>query len=86
LQKNQKMNILLLGAGGREHAFAYKIAQSKFAKLVIAPGNPGTAQFGKMYLFLLLIFQYKNFVLDNDIKMVVVGPEAPLVEGIFDYF
>lgn len=88
MQKNQKMNILLLGAGGREHAFAYKIAQSKLCtKLYIAPGNPGTAQFGTNVPIAAIDFpNIKKFILENDIKMVVVGPEAPLVEGIFDYF
>jgi phosphoribosylamine--glycine ligase len=82
------MNILLLGAGGREHAFAYKIAQSKLCtKLHIAPGNPGTAQFGTNVNISATDFpNIKKFVLENDIKMVVVGPETPLVEGIFDYF
>ena len=82
------MNILLLGAGGREHAFAYKIAQSKHCKkLFIAPGNPGTAQFGENITISATDFPaIKNFVLDNEIKMLVVGPETPLVEGIFDYF
>ena len=88
LAKKSFMNILLLGAGGREHAFAYKIAQSKHCKkLFIAPGNPGTAQFGENITISATDFPaIKNFVLDNDIKMIVVGPETPLVEGIFDYF
>ena len=88
LAKKSFMNILLLGAGGREHAFAYKIAQSKHCKkLFIAPGNPGTAQFGENITISATDFPaIKNFVLDNDIKMLVVGPETPLVEGIFDYF
>ena len=88
LAKKSFMNILLLGAGGREHAFAFKIAQSKHCKkLFIAPGNPGTAQFGENITISATDFPaIKNFVLDNDIKMIVVGPETPLVEGIFDYF
>ena len=83
-----QMNILLLGAGGREHAFAYKIAQSKLCtKLFIAPGNPGTAQFGTNINISATDFSgIKMFVLANQIKMVVVGPEAPLVEGVFDFF
>jgi phosphoribosylamine--glycine ligase len=83
-----QMNILLLGAGGREHAFAYKIAQSRLcSKLYIAPGNPGTAQFGTNINISATDFSsIKKLVLENDIKMVVVGPEAPLVEGIFDFF
>lgn len=82
------MNILLLGAGGREHAFAYKIAQSKLCtKLFIAPGNPGTAQFGTNINIAATDFSnIKKFVLEYDIKMVIVGPEAPLVAGIYDYF
>lgn len=82
------MNILLLGSGGREHAFAYKIAQSKHCtKLFIAPGNPGTAQFGENVAIAATDFPaIKNFVLTNGVEMVVVGPEAPLVEGIFDFF
>lgn len=82
------MNILLLGSGGREHAFAYKIAQSKkCTQLFIAPGNPGTAAFGINITISATDFQaIKKFVQENNIKMVVVGPEAPLVEGIFDFF
>lgn len=88
LQKNQKMHILLLGSGGREHAFAYKIAQSpKCTKLFIAPGNPGTAEFGINVPISATDFPaIKAFVLENDVKMLIVGPEAPLVEGIFDFF
>jgi phosphoribosylamine--glycine ligase len=88
LQKNQKMHILLLGSGGREHAFAYKIAQSaKCSKLFIAPGNPGTAAFGENVPISATDFPaVKAFVLENAVKMVVVGPEAPLVDGIFDFF
>jgi phosphoribosylamine--glycine ligase len=82
------MNILLLGSGGREHAFAYKIAQSsKCTQLFIAPGNPGTGEFGTNISISATDFpKIKKFVLENEIKMVVVGPEAPLVEGIFDFF
>ena len=82
------MNILLLGSGGREHAFAYKIAQSKLCtNLFIAPGNPGTLQFGSNVDISATDFPaIKNFVVENKISMVVVGPETPLVEGIFDYF
>ncbi len=66
LAKKSFMNILLLGAGGREHAFAYKIAQSKHCKkLFIAPGNPGTAQFGENITISATDFPaIKNFVLD----------------------
>ena len=82
------MNILLLGSGGREHAIAWKIAQSpKTDKLFIAPGNAGTAQVGENVDIKADDFAaIGEFVLTNDVKMVVVGPEAPLVEGIYDYF
>lgn len=82
------MNILLLGSGGREHAIAYKIAQShRCTQLFIAPGNAGTGDCGKNVDLKLNDFEaIGKFVLDNDVRMVVVGPEAPLVEGIADYF
>lgn len=82
------MNILLLGAGGREHAFAHLISKSKLLrKLFIAPGNPGTAQFGENVNISATDFPaIKNFVVANEINMVVVGPETPLVEGVFDFF
>ncbi len=82
------MNILILGAGGREHAFAYKISQSELCeKVFIAPGNAGTAQFGKNINLELTNFDaIKEFVLKEAIKMVVVGPEDPLVLGISDFF
>ena len=82
------MNILLLGSGGREHAIARKIAQSpKTDKLFIAPGNAGTAQVGENVDIKADDFAaIREFVLTNDVKMVVVGPEAPLVEGIYDFF
>lgn len=82
------MNILLLGSGGREHAIAWKIAQSpKVDKLFIAPGNAGTAQTGTNVNIKADDFPaIKDFVLANDIQMVVVGPEDPLVKGVYDYF
>ncbi len=82
------MNILLLGSGGREHALAWKIAKSsKLDKLFIAPGNAGTSQVGTNVNIKAEDFDaIKEFVLANDIKMVVCGPEAPLVAGISDYF
>lgn len=82
------MNILLLGSGGREHALAWKIAQSKHTdKLYIAPGNAGTAQVGENVAIKANDFiGIKNFVLEKSIELVVVGPEDPLVEGIYDYF
>lgn len=82
------MNILLLGSGGREHALAWKIAQStKVRKLFIAPGNPGTAAVGQNVDINANDFDaLKRFALDNDVQMVVVGPEDPLVNGIYDDF
>ena len=82
------MNILLLGSGGREHAIAWKIAQSpKVDKLFIAPGNAGTAQVGTNANIKADDFAaIKDFVLANNIDMVVVGPEDPLVKGVYDFF
>lgn len=82
------MNILLLGSGGREHAIAYKLAQSeKCKKLFIAPGNAGTAKCGTNVSLDIIDFPtVASFVRENEVKMVVVGPEAPLVAGISDYF
>ena len=82
------MNILLLGSGGREHALAWKIAQSpKCDKLFIAPGNAGTQQVGENVAIGVGDFdRLKDFALQNDIHMVVVGPEDPLVNGIYDEF
>lgn len=82
------MNILLLGSGGREHALAWKISQSKKTdKLFIAPGNEGTASVGQNVPLKELDFDgMAKFALENDVKMIVVGPEVPLVEGIADYF
>ena len=82
------MNILLLGSGGREHALAWKIAQSpKVKKLYIAPGNAGTDEIGENVAIKADDFDgIKIFVLRNHIDMVVVGPEDPLVKGIYDYF
>ena len=82
------MNILLLGSGGREHALAWKIAQStKVSKLFIAPGNAGTATVGQNVDINANDFDaLKRFALGNDVQMVVVGPEDPLVNGIYDDF
>lgn len=82
------MKILLLGSGGREHALAWKIAQSKHTdKLYIAPGNAGTALVGENVSIKATDFiEIKKLVLEKNIDMVVVGPEDPLVEGIYDYF
>lgn len=82
------MNILLVGAGGREHSLAWKIAQSKkLSKLYIAPGNAGTAALGTNVDIKADDFEsLGNFTLSNNIDMLVVGPEDPLVKGIKDYF
>lgn len=82
------MKILLLGSGGREHALAWKIAQSeKVEKLFIAPGNAGTKTVGENVAISATDFdKIKEFVLANGIDMVVVGPEDPLVKGIYDEF
>ena len=82
------MNILLLGSGGREHALAWKIAQSpKVEKLFIAPGNAGTAGVGMNVPLKADDFEgIRQFVLHNGVTMVVVGPEDPLVRGIYDFF
>lgn len=82
------MKILLLGSGGREHALAWKIAQSqKVEQLYIAPGNAGTAGVGENVPLKADDFEgIKQFVLEHAIDMVVVGPEDPLVKGIYDFF
>lgn len=82
------MNILLLGSGGREHAIAWKMAQSpKVDQLFIAPGNAGTALAGTNVQIKADDFAaIKDFVLANKISMVVVGPEDPLVKGVYDFF
>ncbi len=82
------MNILLLGSGGREHALAWKMLQSKLChKLFVAPGNAGTAGIAQNVDLSPLDFEkVRSFVLENNIKMVVVGPEDPLVAGIYDFF
>ena len=82
------MRILLLGSGGREHALAWKIAQSKkVEKLFIAPGNAGTSACGENVSIKADDFEaLKQFAADNGVDMVVVGPEDPLVKGIYDDF
>lgn len=82
------MKILLLGSGGREHALAWKIAQSpKVEKLYIAPGNAGTAEVGENVAIKADDFDgIGRFVLEHAVDMVVVGPEDPLVKGVYDYF
>jgi len=82
------MKILLLGSGGREHALAWKMAQSpKLTKLYTAPGNAGTAQLGENVN--IKADDFKNlgkFAIEKEIDIIIVGPEDPLVKGISDYF
>ena len=82
------MNILILGSGGREHAFALKLSQStKVEQLFVAPGNAGTSEIATNIAISPTDFSaIKEVVLDNRIEMVVVGPEAPLVNGVHDFF
>ncbi len=82
------MNVLILGSGGREHAFAVKLLESnKINQLFVAPGNAGTEKIANnIYINPTDFEALKKAVLENDIKMVVVGPEAPLVEGVHDFF
>lgn len=82
------MTILLLGSGGREHALAWKMLQSdKCSKLFVAPGNAGTSQIATNVSLNILDFDaIKTFVLNEKVNMVVVGPEDPLVHGIYDFF
>ena len=82
------MNVLILGSGGREHAFAWKIAKSSSCnKLFIAPGNAGTGEVGQNININVNNFDsIKKLVIDEFIDLVLVGPEAPLVNGIYDFF
>lgn len=82
------MNVLILGSGGREHAFAYSISKSSLlSQLYVAPGNAGTASLAiNVDLGVTDFSAIKEFVLNENIEMVVVGPEAPLVAGIYDFF
>lgn len=82
------MKILLLGSGGREHALAYKLIQSpKTTQLYVAPGNAGTAHIAiNIEIAVNDFFNIKDFCLNHNIQMVVVGPEDPLVNGIYDFF
>ena len=88
VEKKKSLRILLLGNGGREHALAWKIAQSeKCEKLFIAPGNAGTSNVGENVPIGVNEFEkLKEFAVDNDINMMVVGPEDPLVKGVYDEF
>ena len=82
------MNVLLIGSGGREHAIAWKISQSSLlSTLYVAPGNAGTDSIAKNIDLDPLDFPaVGRFIRKNEINMLIVGPEAPLVEGIVDYF
>ena len=82
------MNVLILGGGGREHAFAWKISQSSLCKkLLIAPGNAGTAQLGTNIEIGVNEFkEIKKLCISEEIDMLIVGPEEPLVNGIYDFF
>lgn len=82
------MNILLLGSGGREHALAWKIKQSeKVSRLFVAPGNAGTGEIAENVNISPVDFSaIKEFVLNNKVDMLIVGPEDPLVKGIYDFF
>jgi phosphoribosylamine--glycine ligase len=82
------MNVLILGSGGREHAFAYSLSKSPLlTDLFVAPGNAGTSDVATNVALNITDFEaVKVFVLENDIAMVMVGPEAPLVAGIYDFF
>jgi phosphoribosylamine--glycine ligase len=87
-QKNKLLKILILGSGGREHTFCWKLSQSKLnPDLFIAPGNAGTAQLGKNIDISINDFEaIKEFCIGAKIEMVIVGPEEPLVNGIYDFF
>jgi len=87
-QRTLNMTILILGSGGREHTFAWKIAQSPLCKtLYVAPGNSGTAQIAQNINIGVTDFPaIKALVVEKQIDMVVVGPEDPLVQGVHDYF
>ncbi|MEL0201216.1 MAG: phosphoribosylamine--glycine ligase N-terminal domain-containing protein, partial [Flavobacteriaceae bacterium] len=82
------MNILVIGSGGREHTFCWKLAQSPLcSRLFAAPGNAGTAHIATNLAIGVTDFEHiKKAVIDHRIDMVIVGPEAPLVDGIHDFF
>ena len=82
------MNILILGSGGREHAFTYKLVQSKkVTQIFVAPGNAGTQEIATNININPTDFEaIKNAVLRHQISMVIVGPEVPLVAGVHDFF
>ena len=84
------MNILIIGSGGREHALAWKAAQNDGIRTIfVAPGNAGTALEPKMQNIAIDTMAFEelaDFVKRNQVELTIVGPEAPLVEGIVDYF
>ena len=82
------MNILIIGSGGREHAFGWKLKQSKKVnQLFFAPGNAGTSQIGTNLNANVSDFQkIKTLALLNNIDLMLIGPEVPLVEGLHDFF
>jgi phosphoribosylamine--glycine ligase len=82
------MNILVIGSGGREHTFCWKLAQSpKCKNLYVSPGNAGTSEIATNLAISVTDFEsIKEAVIKYDIEMVIVGPEAPLVGGIKEYF
>lgn len=84
---DKKLNVLILGSGGREHALAYMVSKSeKLNNLYVAPGNGGTNQIASNVNIDISDFkQIENFIIENNIDMLIVGPEAPLVAGIVDY-
>lgn len=88
MERRINMNIAIIGSGGREHAFAYKVRQSSLCeKLYCIPGNAGTASLAKNIDIEITDFEkIGDFCLKNDISLLIVGPELPLVKGIFDYF
>ena len=84
------MNVLIIGSGGREHALAWKCAQSPSVRLVfVAPGNAGTATEEHVKNIPIDVMDFKTlaeFAKENSVSLTIVGPEAPLVDGIVDYF
>ena len=84
------MNILVIGAGGREHALAWKCAQSNAVETVyVAPGNAGTSLEDKLENVAIDVMDSEalaDFAIDKDVTLTIVGPEAPLVNGVVDYF
>ena len=83
------MNILVIGSGGREHALAWKAAQDQFVlEVFVCPGNAGTSLENKLSNISIDINEFeavKNFCIEKDIALVIVGPEQPLVDGLVDY-